>query len=113
MPEEMEGLEQEQAAPESESQPQKKPKTKKKKAKLGKFAYLLLFMVILAGVGAGMHIAGAWDARPLMYEAVPRIPWVGKRLAALTGIPATVGVDTSSGGNSVPSLTNRLSSFSA
>jgi flagellar motility protein MotE (MotC chaperone) len=87
MPEEMEGLEQEQAAPESESQPQKKPKKKKKKAKLGKFAYLLLFMVILAGVGAGMHIAGAWDARPLMYEAVPRIPWVGKRLAALTGIP--------------------------
>ncbi len=66
---------------------QKKKKKPKKKKKTGKFGFLLLSLSILAGVGAGMHFAGAWDARPLVYEIVPRIPRVGKSIANAVGIP--------------------------
>ena len=63
------------------------PPKKKKKKKGSKLAFLLLVLLMAAGVGAGLHIAGAWDARPLLYENVPRIPWIGNDIARLTGIP--------------------------
>lgn len=63
------------------------PPKKKKKKKGSKLAFLLLVLLMAAGVGAGLHIAGAWDARPLLYENVPRIPWIGHDIARLTGIP--------------------------
>jgi len=63
------------------------PPKKKKKKKGSKLAFLLLVLLMVAGVGAGLHIAGAWDARPLLYENVPRIPWIGNDIARLTGIP--------------------------
>lgn len=63
------------------------PPKKKKKKKGSKLAFLLLVLLMAAGVGAGLHIAGAWDARPLFYENVPRIPWIGNDIARLTGIP--------------------------
>ena len=63
------------------------PPRKKKKKKRSKLPFLLLLLLMAAGVGAGMHIAGAWDARPLVYAVVPKIPWIGNDLAKLTGIP--------------------------
>lgn len=60
---------------------------RKKKKKTSKLAWLLLLSLMSAGVGAGLHIAGAWDARPLLYASVPRIPFVGKEIAKLAGIP--------------------------
>ena len=63
------------------------PPKKKKKKKGSRLAFLLLVLLMVAGVGAGLHIAGAWDARPLLYENVPRIPWIGNDIARLTGIP--------------------------
>ena len=65
-----------------------RPVQKKGKKKGRKGTLLFLFLLLGAGVAAGLHAAGRWDARPIMYEAVPRIPWVGKRLAAAVGIPA-------------------------
>lgn len=63
------------------------PPKKKKKKKTSKAAIFFLFLLMLAGTGAGMHIAGAWDARPLVYESIPRIPWVGEEIARRIGIP--------------------------
>jgi len=63
------------------------PKKKKKKTKGSKLPFCLLVLLMAAGVGAGLHIAGAWDARPLLYASVPKIPWIGNDLAKLTGIP--------------------------
>ena len=63
------------------------PRKKKKKTKGSKLPFLLLVLLMAAGVGAGLHIAGAWDARPLLYASVPKIPWIGNDLAKLTGIP--------------------------
>ena len=63
------------------------PRKKKKKTKGSKLPFLLLVLLMAAGVGAGLHIGGAWDARPLLYASVPKIPWIGNNLAKLTGIP--------------------------
>ena len=67
------------------SSPRPAQKKGKKKGRKGTLLFLSLLLGI--GVAAGLHTAGRWDARPLMYEAVPRIPWVGKRIAAAVGIP--------------------------
>ena len=63
------------------------PKPKRKKKKTGKWTWLLLLLVLLVGAGAGLHIAGAWDARPLLYSVTPKIPWVGENIAKFVGIP--------------------------
>ena len=63
------------------------PRKKKKKTKGSKLPFFLLVLLMAAGVGAGLHIAGAWDARPLLYASGPKIPWIGNDLAKLTGIP--------------------------
>jgi flagellar motility protein MotE (MotC chaperone) len=61
------------------------PPAKKKKSWKGMF--FLLLLLTATGAAAGMHISGAWDARPLIYGTVPKIPWVGEDIARITGIP--------------------------
>jgi flagellar motility protein MotE (MotC chaperone) len=70
---------------EEESSP--RPVRKKEKKKSRKGALLFLFLFLAAGTAIGLHAAGSWDARPVMYWTVPRIPWVGKNLASALGIP--------------------------
>lgn len=67
------------------SSPRPAPKKSRKKGRKGTLLFLSLLLGI--GVAAGLHAAGRWDARPVMYEVIPRIPWVGKNLAAAVGIP--------------------------
>jgi flagellar motility protein MotE (MotC chaperone) len=59
----------------------------KVKKKTGKTGLLFILMLLAFGVGAGLHFSGMWDARPLMWEAVPKIPYVGKGVAGFFGIP--------------------------
>ena len=64
-----------------------RPKKKKEKRKGRKGTLLFLFLLLAVGASAGLHFAGAWDARPLLYNVVPRLPWVGPSLAKTFGIP--------------------------
>ena len=64
-----------------------RPKGKKEKRKGRKGTLLFLFLLLAAGAAAGLHFAGAWDARPLLFRAVPRLPWIGPSLAKNFGIP--------------------------
>ena len=70
---------------EEESSP--RPVRIKEKKKSRKGALLFLFLFLAAGAAAGLHVSGSWDARPVLYWSVPRIPWVGKDLATALGIP--------------------------
>ena len=47
----------------------------------------LLLLLLAAGAGVGLHYSGAWDARPLVYAVVPRVPYFGPQLAAALRIP--------------------------
>ena len=64
--------------------PVPKKKKKKKRSRLGR---LLLFFALALGVAAGLHFSGLWDGRPLFWSTVPRIPYVGQRLARFFNIP--------------------------
>ncbi|MEA4880258.1 MAG: MgtE intracellular region [Synergistaceae bacterium] len=64
-----------------------RPKEKKEKRKGRKGTLLFLFLLLAAGTAAGLHFAGAWDARPLLYNVVPRLPWIGPSLGKTFGIP--------------------------
>ena len=70
---------------EEESSPRPVRTSEKKKSRKG--ALLFLFLFLAAGAAAGLHVSGSWDARPVLYWSVPRIPWVGKDLATALGIP--------------------------
>ena len=59
----------------------------KEKKKSRKGTLLFLFFILAAGAAAGLHASGSWDARPVMYWSIPRIPWIGKDLATALGIP--------------------------
>jgi flagellar motility protein MotE (MotC chaperone) len=60
------------------------PPKKKKRGKGG----LLFFLLLLAlGAGAGLHFSGIWDARPFVWGAVPKIPYVGQPVSRFMGIP--------------------------
>ena len=71
-----------------------RPKGKKEKRKGRKGTLLFLFLLLAAGTAAGMHFAGAWDARPLLYNVVPRLPWIGPSLAKSFGIPEEYSLTT-------------------
>lgn len=71
-----------------------RPKGKKEKRKGRKGTLLFLFLLLAAGTAAGMHFAGAWDARPLLYNLVPRLPWIGPSLAKSFGIPKEYSLTT-------------------
>ena len=60
---------------------------KKKKKKLGKISLLFILLLLAFGAGTGLHFSGIWDARPLVWEVVPQIPYVGKGVANFFGIP--------------------------
>ena len=78
--------------PSREERPRPEPKKEKPvkpKKKKGRGCGLLLLAVLaLAGALAGLQAVGTVDLRPLLYEAVPRIPQGGTDLADLFGIPA-------------------------
>ena len=59
----------------------------KKKKKRGKGRLLFPLLVLAAGIGAGLHFSGLWDARPLMWSIVPQIPYIGQPIAGFFEIP--------------------------
>ncbi len=58
---------------------------KKKKSKKGFMIFLLL--VALPASLAGLHLSGTWDARPILFSLIPKLPYVGDRLTQLMDIP--------------------------
>jgi flagellar motility protein MotE (MotC chaperone) len=70
-----------------ENVPSTLPVSKKKK-KRGKGRLLFPLLVLAAGIGAGLHFSGLWDARPLMWGIVPQIPYIGQPIADFFEIPA-------------------------
>jgi len=70
---------------EEESSPRPVRTSEKKKSRKGTLLFLFLFLA--AGTAVGLHASGSWDARPVLYWTVPRIPWIGKDLATALGIP--------------------------
>jgi len=59
----------------------------RKKKKLSKASIFFIFLLLAAGVGAGLHFSGMWDARPLVWSVVPQIPYIGAPVANFFGIP--------------------------
>jgi len=59
----------------------------KKKKKLGRAGFFFIFLLLAFGVGTGLHFSGMWDARPLVWEVVPQIPYIGRPVANFFGIP--------------------------
>ncbi|MCF4150617.1 MgtE intracellular region [Dethiosulfovibrio sp. F2B] len=66
-----------------------KRKEKKKTASKGlrRFMLLLFLLVGVAGAAIGLQFSGVWDARPLLYSIVPKLPYVGDRLSDLLEVP--------------------------
>ena len=63
------------------------PPAVKKKKKRGKGTMFFILLLLAFGVGTGLHFSGIWDARPLVWEVVPQIPYIGKNVAKFFGIP--------------------------
>ncbi|MDR1623079.1 MAG: MgtE intracellular region [Synergistaceae bacterium] len=59
----------------------------KKRKKRGKGRLLFPLLLLAAGVGAGLHFSGMWDARPLMWSIVPQIPYIGQPISKFFKIP--------------------------
>ena len=62
-------------------------KRKKKKKGMGKFTFFLWLLLLGLGTATGMHLSGIWDGRPVFWEIIPRVPYVGKRLAEFFQVP--------------------------
>ncbi len=60
---------------------------KKKKKGGGKKKLFFLLLLLLAGIFAGLHFTGAWDARPLLYRTIPSLPLIGPRLGEWLKVP--------------------------
>lgn len=82
----------ESAVPQPASKPDR-PKAGKKRKKRG-CGFFLILALLASGVAAGVQASGGADMRPYVYEVVPRIPFVGKKLASLFGIPETYSLTT-------------------
>ncbi len=63
------------------------PKKKKKKKKMGKLTFFFWLILLALGTATGLHLSGIWDGRPLFWNVVPQIPYVGKQLAEFFRIP--------------------------
>ena len=63
------------------------PRKKKKKKGMGKFTFFLWLLLLALGTAVGMHLSGIWDGRPLFWEVIPRVPYVGSRLAEFFQVP--------------------------
>lgn len=59
------------------------PKAVKKK----KSGFVFMLFLLSVGVGMGLHFSGYWDARPLFWSVIPRVPYLGEPLANLFNIP--------------------------
>jgi flagellar motility protein MotE (MotC chaperone) len=62
------------------------PKAKKKSRGRG-CAMFLLSLLLLGGTLSGLHLAGVWDARTVLYPLLPQIPLVGEQLSDAFGVP--------------------------
>ena len=82
---EQEGLPERSAPEEGSSKPRRSPKGS---GKGRRWAFRLFALLLLLGAGIGLNVAGVWDMRPYVYPVVPKIPFVGKPLASIMGIPA-------------------------
>ena len=60
---------------------------KKKKKKLGKLTMFFWLLLLALGTAVGMHLSGIWDGRPLFWEIIPRVPYVGKQLSEFFQVP--------------------------
>ncbi len=60
---------------------------KKKKKKGGFFTFLFWLILLSLGIGTGLHLSGIWDGRPIFWSIVPRIPYIGDRLAKFFSVP--------------------------
>ena len=58
-----------------------------KKKRLGKAGLFFILLLLAFGMGTGLHFSGIWDARPLVWEVVPQIPFIGRPVADFFGIP--------------------------
>ena len=59
----------------------------KKKRKSKKGFLLFLVMLALPASLAGLHLSGTWDARPILFSLIPKLPYVGDKLTHLMDIP--------------------------
>ncbi|NCC97774.1 MAG: hypothetical protein EOM02_13180, partial [Synergistales bacterium] len=59
----------------------------KKKQKSKKGFLIFLVMLALPASLAGLHLSGTWDARPILFSLIPKLPYVGDRLTQLMDIP--------------------------
>jgi hypothetical protein len=73
--------------PEGEQQQASAPISPKKKRKRSRVSFLFLLLLLAFGVGTGLHFSGFWDARPLMWQIVPKIPGLGQPVSRFFGIP--------------------------
>ncbi|MDR2175862.1 MAG: MotE family protein [Synergistaceae bacterium] len=58
-----------------------------KKKKHGKSGFVFFLLLTALGAGSGLHFSGIWDARPLVWGTIPKIPYVGQAFSRLMGIP--------------------------
>jgi flagellar motility protein MotE (MotC chaperone) len=63
------------------------PPPRKAKKKRGKGGLLFFLLLLAMGGGTGLHFSGLWDARPLLWGTVPKLPYVGESLARFLQIP--------------------------
>ena len=77
----------ERGAPRSPERPPEERAKRRPPRKRGKVGKIFLLMLLGLGVASGLHYAGAWDARPLVYALVPRVPYFGPQLTEALGIP--------------------------
>ena len=58
-----------------------------KKKKHGKLTLFFWLVLLALGAATGLHLSGIWDGRPLFWSIVPRIPYVGGKLAKFFQVP--------------------------
>ena len=63
------------------------PSVAREDKKPGKAGLFFILLLLIFGVGTGLHFSGMWDARPLVWEIVPQIPYIGGPVANFFGIP--------------------------
>jgi flagellar motility protein MotE (MotC chaperone) len=67
--------------------PQSSVPVAKKKKKRGKGRLFFPLLLLAAGVSMGLHFSGLWDARPLLWNIIPQIPYIGQPIANFFKIP--------------------------
>jgi len=73
--------------PIDEGKGKRKEKKKPESKGLRRLMLLLFLLVGVAGAAIGLQFSGVWDARPLLYSIVPKLPYVGDQLSDLMDVP--------------------------